>query len=157
MTGAVENVSSDVFENRPVANVTQMLQGAVPNLNISLVDGKPNQSASYNIRGVTSIGAGGSALVLIDGVEGDPAMLNPNDIESVSVLKDAASAAIYGSRAPYGVVLITTKDPSKQKISLRSIIREISPMKLRMLCRMSLMTVMSGLICFVRRNTITAG
>lgn len=87
MTGAVENVSSDVFENRPVANVTQMLQGAVPNLNISLVDGKPNQSASYNIRGVTSIGAGGSALVLIDGVEGDPAMLNPNDIESVSVLK----------------------------------------------------------------------
>ena len=115
LTGAVENVSSDVFENRPVANVTQMLQGAVPNLNISLVDGKPNQSASYNIRGVTSIGAGGSALVLIDGVEGDPAMLNPNDIESVSVLKDAASAAIYGSRAPYGVVLITTKDPSKQK------------------------------------------
>lgn len=115
LTGAVENVSSDVFENRPVANVTQMLQGAVPNLNISLADGKPNQSASYNIRGVTSIGAGGSALVLIDGVEGDPAMLNPNDIESVSVLKDAASAAIYGSRAPYGVVLITTKDPSKQK------------------------------------------
>ena len=82
LTGAVENVSSDVFENRPVANVTQMLQGAVPNLNISLVDGKPNQSASYNIRGVTSIGAGGSALVLIDGVEGDPAMLNPNDIEA---------------------------------------------------------------------------
>ena len=101
------------FENRPVANVTQMLQGAVPNLNISLADGKPNRSASYNIRGKTSIGAGGSALVLIDGVEGDPAMLNPNDIESVSVLKDAASAAIYGSRAPYGVVLITTKDPGK--------------------------------------------
>ena len=117
LTGAVESVSSDVFENRPVANVTQMLQGAVPNLNISLADGKPNRSASYNIRGTTSIGAGGSALVLIDGVEGDPAMLNPNDIESVSVLKDAASAAIYGSRAPYGVVLITTKDPAKQKES----------------------------------------
>lgn len=117
LTGAVESVSSDVFENRPVANVTQMLQGAVPNLNISLADGKPNRSASYNIRGTTSIGAGGSALVLIDGVEGDPAMLNPNDIESVSVLKDAASAAIYGSRAPYGVVLITTKDPSRQKDS----------------------------------------
>ena len=115
LTGAVESVSSDVFENRPMANVTQMLQGAVPNLNISLADGKPNRSASYNIRDTTSIGAGGSALVLIDGIEGDPAMLNPNDIESVSVLKDAASAAIYGSRAPYGVVLITTKDPSKQK------------------------------------------
>ncbi len=115
LTGAVEAVSAEVFENRPVANVTQMLQGAVPNLNISLSDGKPNRSASYNIRGTTSIGAGGSALVLIDGIEGDPAMLNPNDIESVSVLKDAASSAIYGSRAPYGVVLITTKDPSKQK------------------------------------------
>ena len=114
LTGAVDQVSSDLLENRPVANVTQMLQGAVPNLNISLADGKPNRSASYNIRGKTSIGAGGSALVLIDGDdEGDPAMLNPNDIESVSVLKDAASAAIYGSRAPYGVVLITTKDPGK--------------------------------------------
>ncbi len=115
LTGAVEAVSSDVFENRPVANVSQMLQGAVPNLNISLSDGKPNRTASYNVRGTTSIGAGGSALILIDGVEGDPSMVNPNDIESVSVLKDAASAAIYGSRAPYGVVLITTKDPSKQK------------------------------------------
>lgn len=109
LSGAVDQVSSETFENRPVANTTQMLQGAVPNLNISLADGKPNGSASYNVRGKTSIGAGGSALVLIDGVEGDPAMLNPNDIESVSVLKDAASAAIYGSRAPYGVVLITTK------------------------------------------------
>ena len=109
LSGAVDQVSSETFENRPVANTTQMLQGAVPNLNISLADGKPNSSASYNVRGKTSIGAGGSALILIDGVEGDPAMLNPNDIESVSVLKDAASAAIYGSRAPYGVVLITTK------------------------------------------------
>ena len=115
LTGAVDQVSSDRFENRPVANVTQMLLGSVPNLNISLADGKPNRSASYNIRGTTSIGAGGSALVLIDGVEGDPAMLNPDDIESISVLKDAASSAIYGSRAPYGVVLITTKDPSSVK------------------------------------------
>lgn len=140
-----------------MANVTQMLQGAVPNLNISLVDGKPNQSASYNIRGVTSIGAGGSALVLIDGVEGDPAMLNPNDIESVSVLKDAASAAIYGSRAPYGVVLITTKDPSKQKISSLSIIRGTFLMKLRMQCRMWSIMVMFGHICSVRQNLIIAG
>ena len=111
LSGAVDQVSSEQFENRPVANTTQMLQGAVPNLNISLADGKPNASSSFNVRGRTSIGAGGSALILIDGVEGDPAMLNPNDIESVSVLKDAASAAIYGSRAPYGVVLITTKSP----------------------------------------------
>ena len=115
LTGAVDQVTSKQFENRPVANITQMLQGAVPNLNISLDDGKPNRSASYNIRGITSIGAGGGALVLIDGVESDPAMLNPNDVESVTVLKDAASSAIYGSRAPYGVVLITTKEPDRVK------------------------------------------
>lgn len=111
LTGAVDQVSSEAFEGRPIANATQMLQGVVPNLNIELVDGKPGRTADYNIRGTTSIGAGGSALILIDGVEGDPSQLNPNDIESVSVLKDAASAAIYGSRAPYGVVLITTKNP----------------------------------------------
>ena len=112
LTGAVDQVSAEVFAGRPVANATQMLQGVVPNLNIELVDGKPGRSADYNIRGTTSVGAGGSALILIDGVEGDPTTLNPNDIESVSVLKDAASAAVYGSRAPYGVVIITTKNPS---------------------------------------------
>ncbi len=118
LTGAVDQVSSKVFENRSVSNVTQALVGAVPNLNISLTDGKPTRTASFNIRGTTSIGQGGSALVLIDGVEGDPAMLNPNDIESVSVLKDASSAAIYGSRGTYGVVLITTKNAVKGKTSI---------------------------------------
>ena len=98
LTGAVEQVTSEVFDNRSVPNVTQALQGSIPNLNIQLTDGKPTRSASYNVRGTTSIGQGGSALVLIDGVEGDPSMLNPNDIASVSVLKDAASAAIYGAR-----------------------------------------------------------
>lgn len=115
LTGAVDQVGKDVLEKRPAANITQLLQGAIPNLNITLADGKPNRSADYNIRGTTSIGAGGSALILIDGVEGDPAMLNPNDVESVSVLKDASSSAIYGSRAAYGVVLITTKDPEANK------------------------------------------
>lgn len=113
LTGAVEQVTSEVFAGRPNSNVAQMLQGQIPNLNLKLTDGKPNRSASFNIRGTTSIGQGGSALVLIDGVEGDAAMLNPDDIESVSVLKDAASSAIYGSRAPYGVVLITTKSAKK--------------------------------------------
>lgn len=116
LTGAVEHVTSDVFEGRPTANVAQMLMGTVPNLNIELSDGKPNRSASLNVRGTTSIGQGGSALVLIDGVEGSIDMLNPNDIESISVLKDAASASIYGARAPYGVVLITTKSPEKNKM-----------------------------------------
>jgi TonB-linked SusC/RagA family outer membrane protein len=118
LTGAVEQVGSEVFTARPNANVTQMLEGAVPNLNISLEDGKPIRTADFNVRGTTSIGQGGSALILVDGVEADPSMLNPNDIESVSVLKDAASAAIYGSRAPYGVVLITTKNAQKGKASI---------------------------------------
>ena len=90
----------------------------MPNLNIRLLDGKPIQSPSYNIRGTTSIGQGGSALILIDGVEGDPSLLNPNDIASVSMLKDAASASIYGARGAFGVVLITTKNPEKGKTSI---------------------------------------
>ena len=118
LTGAVEQVTSEVFDNRPMTNVTQGLQGAVPNLNITLADGKPMRSSSFNVRGTTSIGQGGAALVLIDGVEGDPAMLNPNDIASVSVLKDAASAAIYGARGAFGVVLITTKNPNKERTSV---------------------------------------
>ena len=113
LTGAVEMVGEDTFDGRPNANLAQMLQGRVANLNLKFTDGRPNSSPSFNIRGNTSIGQGGSALVLIDGVEGNASLLNPNDIESVSVLKDAASSAIYGSRAPYGVVLITTKSAKK--------------------------------------------
>lgn len=118
LTGAVESVGSEVFENRTTSNVTQALQGAVPNLNLSLEDGKPTRSSSFNVRGTTSIGQGGSALVLIDGVEGDPSFLNPNDIDQVTVLKDAASAAIYGARGSFGVVLITTKKPKKGRTTL---------------------------------------
>ncbi|MBC8617042.1 TonB-dependent receptor [Parabacteroides faecis] len=118
LTGAVEQVTDAILKNRPMANLTQGLQGTIPNLNISLSDGKPMRSAEFNVRGTTSIGQGGSALVLIDGVEGDPAMLNPNDIASVSVLKDAASASIYGARGAFGVVLITTKNPDKERTSV---------------------------------------
>ncbi len=113
LTGAVDQVGAETFDGRPNANLAQMLQGRVANLNLKFTDGRPNSSPSFNIRGRTSIGQGGSALVLIDGVEGNASLLNPNDIESVSVLKDAASSAIYGSRAPYGVVLITTKNAKK--------------------------------------------
>lgn len=115
LTGAVENVQGDYLESRPVPNLSRGLQGLLPNLNITMYDGNPSRSPGFNIRGATSIGSGGSALVLIDGVEGDPNMLNPNDVESVSVLKDASSAAIYGSRGTFGVVLITTKNPAKDK------------------------------------------
>ncbi len=99
LTGSVDQVGQEVLQNRPIPNVAQGLVGAVPNLNIRMLDGKPTQSPSFNIRGTTSIGQGGNALVLIDNVEGDPRMLNPNDIESISVLKDASSASIYGARA----------------------------------------------------------
>lgn len=118
LTGAVDQVGESVLVGRPMSNLTQGLQGVIPNLNISLADGKPSRSASYQIRGITSIGQGGSALVMIDGVEGDPAMLNPNDIASISVLKDASSAAIYGARGAFGVVLITTKNPEKGRTSV---------------------------------------
>lgn len=118
LTAAVDQVTSEALENRSVPNVTQGLQGVMPNLNIKILDGKPIQAPSYNIRGTTSIGQGGSALVLIDGVEGDPSLLNPNDIASVSMLKDAASASIYGARGAFGVVLITTKNPEKGKTSV---------------------------------------
>lgn len=118
LTGAVDQVGQEVFQNRPIPNIAQGLVGAVPNLNIRMFDGKPTQSPSFNIRGTTSIGQGGGALVLIDGVEGDPRVLNPNDIESISVLKDAASASIYGARAAFGVVLITTKSASEGKTTI---------------------------------------
>ncbi|MEJ5055958.1 TonB-dependent receptor [Sphingobacterium sp. MYb382] len=118
LTGAVDQVTSEVFENRPITNVAQGLVGVIPNLNIQMLDGKPNQSPGFNVRGATSIGQKGDALVLIDGVQGDPMMLNPNDIETITVLKDAASASIYGARAAFGVVLITTKSAKEGKTSI---------------------------------------
>jgi TonB-dependent SusC/RagA subfamily outer membrane receptor len=118
LTGAVDQIGSEYFEDRPLPNLTRGLQGTIANLNIVMTDGKPTRGASYNIRGATSIGSGGNALVLIDGVPGDPNTINPNDIESVTVLKDASSAAIYGARAAFGVVLITTKSPRKIKYRL---------------------------------------
>src|SRR5690606_11812182 len=105
LTGAVDQISAEVFENRPINNLNQGLQGVIPNVNIRPMDGNPSGAPAINIRGATSIGAGGEALVLIDGVEGDASMVNPNDIESISVLKDAASASIYGARGAFGVVL----------------------------------------------------
>lgn len=118
LTGAVSQINSEVLENRSLPNLTQGLQGAIPNLNITMQDGKPIQSPAYNVRGTTSIGQGGNALVLIDGVEGDPSLINPNDVASVTVLKDASSAAIYGARGAFGVVLITTKSAKKGKTAV---------------------------------------
>ena len=112
LTGAVSQVKmTDVLGDRPVINATAALQGAMPGLMVSGAS-SPGQSKSFNIRGDLSIN-GGSPLVLIDNVEGDLNALNPDDIESVTVLKDAASSAIYGARAAGGVILVTTKRPKE--------------------------------------------
>ncbi len=108
LTGAVSEAKMDeVLGDRPVASLSAVLQGAIPGLNVSGGLG-PDANMSLNIRGFTST-TGGSPLVLIDNVQASLDMINPQDIESVSVLKDAAAASIYGARASYGVVLITTK------------------------------------------------
>lgn len=110
LTGAVSQVTSKVLENRPITNLGQGLQGVVPNLNISFDGGDPNAEVKMNIRGLASIsGEGSSPLVMVDGVQMNMNMVNPEDVESVSVLKDASSSAIYGARGAFGVILITTK------------------------------------------------
>jgi len=117
LTGAVSQVDASAIESRPVANVGQALQGAIPNLNVNFGDGRPGGTAKLNIRGFTSI-SGGSPLILIDGVPGDINLINPRDVESVSVLKDAASAAIYGARGAFGVILVTTRKGRSGKMQI---------------------------------------
>ncbi len=120
LTGSVATVSNKDIIQRPVQNVTQALQGLVPGLNIAQSSGLLDSAPSMNIRGVGTIGEGSSAspLVLIDGAEGDLNSVNPQDIENISVLKDASASSIYGSRAPFGVILITTKSGGSGKPSV---------------------------------------
>ena len=121
LTGAVTAVSGEELDSRPVSNATQALQGMVAGLQITQAAGSLDDTPSLNVRGTTTIGQGssGSPLVLIDGMEGDINTINPQDIASVSVLKDAAASSIYGSRAPFGVILITTKSGGKRdKVSI---------------------------------------
>lgn len=117
LTGSVSVADQKALKERPVTNAAQALQGVVPGLQITTGSGKLGATPSIQIRGNGTIGDGssGNPLVLIDGMEGDINMLNPQDIESISVLKDAAAASIYGSRAPFGVILITTKKGSEGK------------------------------------------
>lgn len=118
LTGAVDQISAKEIENRPVTNLGSALQGLIPNLNITNASGNPSESSKFNIRGVTSIN-GGEPLILVDNIPvtaDELARLNPNDFENVSVLKDAASAAIYGARGAFGVVLVTTKSAKAEKL-----------------------------------------
>lgn len=121
LTGAVSTISSKDLNNRPVVSAANALQGADPAVNLTFGTGSPESGYSLNIRGGISVN-GGSPLVLCDGVEVPLNQVNANDIESISVLKDASSCAIYGAKASAGVVLITTKSGSaaakgKAKIS----------------------------------------
>ncbi|MEJ4088280.1 TonB-dependent receptor [Galbibacter orientalis] len=114
---AVNKVDPKSIEERPVSNAANALQGVSPGLNVTQSSGKPGSEPRLNIRGFTSIN-GGSPLIIVDGVEGDINSLNPNDIESISVLKDAGSSAIYGARGAFGVVLVTTKKAKKGNITV---------------------------------------
>lgn len=110
LTGSIGTIKTDeVLKSRPVTNVQELLASSVPGMIVSKGSGAAGSGASINIRGTSTIGNSSGVLVLIDGMPGNIYTLNPNDIESVSVLKDAASAAIYGSRAANGVILVTTK------------------------------------------------
>lgn len=110
LSGSVSTVSGKVLNERPVPNVQNLLQGRVAGLDVVQPTGEPGRDAgSFRLRGLGSYGASPNPLVLIDGVIGDLSKISPQDIENVSVLKDAASASIYGSRAANGVILVTTK------------------------------------------------
>ena len=122
LTEAVATVDTKALESRPVTSLGQSLQGTVPGLNLSVgnMGGQLGQSMDVNIRGTGTISTGSTAatLVLIDGIEGNMNNLNPDDVESISVLKDAAASSIYGSRAAFGVILITTKKGKAGKASV---------------------------------------
>lgn len=113
LTGSVGQVDSKVLESRPITSTASALQGTIPNLQITNKSGEPGAAATLNVRGTTSINGGGP-LILVDGVEMSLDLVNPNDIANVTVLKDAAASAIYGVRAAYGVILVTTKGANKE-------------------------------------------
>ena len=118
VTGSVATLDSKTIAARPINSVVDAMQGSVPGLNFSVGGGggQLDSPKTFNIRGVGSLGGSSTQpLVLIDGVEGDINALNPQDIETMSVLKDASTASIYGSRAAGGVVLITTKSGKEGK------------------------------------------
>ena len=119
LTGAIATVDKKLIENRPVTNSVAALQGTSPGLIITRFSGQPGKEEyTANIRGFSSINRTNTALILIDGVEGDLTLLNPNDIESISVLKDAAAVSIYGAKAAGGAILVTTKKGTPDKLTV---------------------------------------
>lgn len=117
LTGAVSSLSTDELEGKPISNVLEAMQGTTPGLVIQQGTSTPGSVPSINIRGLNTMN-NNDPLVIIDGIEGSLANLNPADIEQVSILKDASSTAIYGSRASNGVVLVTTKKGKAGKVEI---------------------------------------
>ena len=134
LTGSVSVATAKEIESRPVSSATQALQGVVPGLKITTSTGDLNSTMDISVRGIGTIGDGsnGSPLILIDGMEGDLNTINPQDIENISVLKDAAASSIYGSRAPFGVILVTTKNGQMGKtvVNYNNSFRISSPLSL---------------------------
>ena len=117
--GSVSQISSEAIENRPVQQLSQAITGQMPGVTVIQRSGRPGQSGGdIRIRGVGSFGATPDALILIDGIPGNMNDINPDDVQSISVLKDASSAAIYGARAANGVILVTTKNGSAKKLTV---------------------------------------
>jgi len=117
LTGAVNQISAETLVDRPVVKISSALQGVIPNLTVGFSGGTPGEMGSLNIRGYTSIN-GGSPLVLIDGLPGTLDRVSPEEVQTITVLKDASSAAIYGARAAFGVILVTTKNGSSGKMKI---------------------------------------
>ncbi|PCE66703.1 SusC/RagA family TonB-linked outer membrane protein [Sediminicola luteus] len=115
VTSAVTAVEGEVLQNRPVASIQEALVGTAPGLNINQNNGAPGSAPNINIRGLSTIGNSSGVLVLIDGIEGSLADLNPDMVAEISVLKDASAAAIYGARGANGVILVTTKKGGKSQ------------------------------------------
>lgn len=119
LTGSVSSVSEEDFNTGAQANVDQLIQGRIPGVQMTQTSGEPGARASIRIRGTNSITAGNEPLYVIDGMPGAPLnALNPGDVESIEVLKDASATAIYGSRGANGVILITTKQGETGDISV---------------------------------------
>jgi TonB-linked SusC/RagA family outer membrane protein len=118
LTGAVASVKSQDITLRPGSNPMEALQGKVAGLDITRTSGEPGAGVNMQLRGTRSISADGTPYFLIDGLPGDYSTLNPNDIESIEILKDASSTAVYGSAGANGVVIITTKKGKAGKLTV---------------------------------------
>lgn len=120
LTGSVAVISTEEFNSRPIVQASTALQGMAPGVTVTTAGGSPGgDSGNIQIRGIGSFGGSSSSpLILIDGVEGNLNLLDASQIDQISVLKDAASAAIYGNRAANGVILVTTKRADKEKFSV---------------------------------------